>query len=251
MRGNRLKPSRDRPRFAGLRLSGLRSNPRFGGARRMSHSGDKLFSVRTDHERCFYAGHLPESRQALIARNIDGKIIMAVFDAGGHLLDVVRRDLPSPQSCRSTRRSARSMRGHSTSTSGGSSASPPGWPRSGRSASRRRGSRSTTCPGGIRSSCKTRHPQPSTRRNVATFPARSSGGTHRGNACWSGAMTSGWTPQVPSLQRNQAALTPGSVAAAPRRSPVGGRPAGGRGTCRADRQPNRGGRSRLSPDRAP
>jgi hypothetical protein len=59
-------------------------------------NGDLLFPVRSAPERYFYAGHLPEGRQALIARSVYGQIIAAIFDAGGNLMQVIRQELPSP-----------------------------------------------------------------------------------------------------------------------------------------------------------
>src|SRR6266849_369882 len=66
-------------------------------ARAMDTAGDKLFPIQSAPERDFYAGHLPGGRQALIARSVYPKIVVAVFDSGGSLFDVVRRDLPCPQ----------------------------------------------------------------------------------------------------------------------------------------------------------
>lgn len=58
--------------------------------------GDLLFPIRPAPGRHFYVGHLTNNRQTLIARSIYGQMIMAIFDAGGTLIDLVHRELPSP-----------------------------------------------------------------------------------------------------------------------------------------------------------
>src|SRR5438874_13266648 len=62
----------------------------------MSQSDQRLFTIQSDPCRYFYAGSLPGGRQALIGRSVYGQIEMAVFDAGGDLLEICRSDLPSP-----------------------------------------------------------------------------------------------------------------------------------------------------------
>jgi hypothetical protein len=59
-------------------------------------NGDLLFPIRSAPERYFYAGHLPEQRQALIARSVYGQLIAAIFDAAGNLGQIVHQELPSP-----------------------------------------------------------------------------------------------------------------------------------------------------------
>jgi hypothetical protein len=58
--------------------------------------GDLLFPIRSAPERYFYAGHLPEGRQALIGRSVYGQLIAAICDSGGNLRQVIHRELPSP-----------------------------------------------------------------------------------------------------------------------------------------------------------
>jgi hypothetical protein len=58
--------------------------------------GDLLFPIRSAPERYFYAGYLPEGRQALIARSVSGQLIAAICDGGGNLMQVIHRELPSP-----------------------------------------------------------------------------------------------------------------------------------------------------------
>jgi hypothetical protein len=60
------------------------------------YEGKLLFPIRTAPERYFYAGHLPHGRQALVARSVYGEMVAAIFDSGGDLLEVIRRELPSP-----------------------------------------------------------------------------------------------------------------------------------------------------------
>jgi hypothetical protein len=55
--------------------------------------GDLLFPIRSAPERYFYAGHLPEDRQALIARSVYGQMIAAIFDDGGNLVQVIHQEL--------------------------------------------------------------------------------------------------------------------------------------------------------------
>ena len=59
-------------------------------------NGDLLFPIRSAPDRYFYAGHLPNGRQTLIARSVYGQLIVAVFDGGGNLIEVIRQELPSP-----------------------------------------------------------------------------------------------------------------------------------------------------------
>jgi hypothetical protein len=59
-------------------------------------NGDLLFPIRSEPAYYFYAGHLPGGRQALIARSVYGALIVAVFDGGGNLVQVIHRELPSP-----------------------------------------------------------------------------------------------------------------------------------------------------------
>jgi hypothetical protein len=59
-------------------------------------NGDLLFPVRSAPGRCFYAGHLPGGRQALIARSVYGQMVAGIFDGGGNLMQVMRQELPSP-----------------------------------------------------------------------------------------------------------------------------------------------------------
>jgi hypothetical protein len=58
--------------------------------------GDRLFPVRSAPDRYFYAGLLPSGRQALVGRSVHGYILVALFGPDGELIEVVRRDLPSP-----------------------------------------------------------------------------------------------------------------------------------------------------------
>jgi hypothetical protein len=59
-------------------------------------SGDLLFPIRSAPGRYFYAGHLPDGRQALIARSVYGQLIAAMFDRRGNLIQVIHQALPSP-----------------------------------------------------------------------------------------------------------------------------------------------------------
>jgi hypothetical protein len=59
-------------------------------------NGDLLFPIRNAPDRYFYAGHLPDGRQALVGRSVYGQIIAALFDHGGNLMQVIHQDLPSP-----------------------------------------------------------------------------------------------------------------------------------------------------------
>jgi hypothetical protein len=63
---------------------------------RRAPTGELLFPVRNAPERYFYAGHLADGRQALIARSVYGRIIAALFDREGELVEVIRQELPSP-----------------------------------------------------------------------------------------------------------------------------------------------------------
>lgn len=55
-----------------------------------------LFPINGEPARYFYAGSLPEGRQALIARFLDGEIVVAVFDSEGSLQQAIHQELPSP-----------------------------------------------------------------------------------------------------------------------------------------------------------
>jgi hypothetical protein len=55
-----------------------------------------LFPINGEPARYFYAGSLPEGRQTLIARFLDGEILVVVFDANGELGQAIRHELPSP-----------------------------------------------------------------------------------------------------------------------------------------------------------
>jgi hypothetical protein len=55
----------------------------------------EMFPVRTCQRHGFYAGQLRGGRNALIGQIVTGHIIVVVFDAGGHLLKVIRRALPT------------------------------------------------------------------------------------------------------------------------------------------------------------
>jgi hypothetical protein len=59
-------------------------------------SGHLLFPIRGAPERCFYAGHLPDGRQALIAWGFSGQLMVAAFDGDGKLVEVTCRELPDP-----------------------------------------------------------------------------------------------------------------------------------------------------------
>lgn len=58
--------------------------------------GNLLFPIRGAPYQYFYAGHLPDGRQALIARSVYGQLIAAICDSGGDLIQVIRQELPSP-----------------------------------------------------------------------------------------------------------------------------------------------------------
>ena len=58
-------------------------------------NGDLLFPIRSAPDRYFYAGHLPNGRQALIARSVYGEMVAAIFDGGGNLIEVIQQKLPS------------------------------------------------------------------------------------------------------------------------------------------------------------
>lgn len=60
-------------------------------------SGDLLFPIHSAPGRYFYAGHLPDGRQALIGRSVYGQLITAIFDRRGNLMQVIHQELPSPQ----------------------------------------------------------------------------------------------------------------------------------------------------------
>jgi hypothetical protein len=59
-------------------------------------SGDLLFPIRSAPEYYFYAGQLPDGRQALIAHSVYGQMVAAIFDGGGNMIRVVHQELPSP-----------------------------------------------------------------------------------------------------------------------------------------------------------
>ncbi|MBV9123107.1 MAG: hypothetical protein JO112_07110 [Planctomycetes bacterium] len=59
-------------------------------------NGDLLFPIRSSPGHYFYAGRLPEGRQALIARSVYGELIAAIFDGGGNLMQVIHQELASP-----------------------------------------------------------------------------------------------------------------------------------------------------------
>ena len=59
-------------------------------------AGIRLFPIVGEPARDFYAGSLPERRQALIALEMPRGTVMAVFGTDGNLLEVLRRPLPSP-----------------------------------------------------------------------------------------------------------------------------------------------------------
>lgn len=63
--------------------------------------GDLQFPIQSAPERYFYAGHLPKRHQALIGRDLYGKITVAIFDSNGVLIDVIHKVLPSPPVIRS------------------------------------------------------------------------------------------------------------------------------------------------------
>jgi hypothetical protein len=67
-----------------------------GGVLERDAKGDLLFPIRSAPEYYFYAGHLPDGRQALIARSVYGQLIATICDSGGHLLQVIHQELPSP-----------------------------------------------------------------------------------------------------------------------------------------------------------
>jgi hypothetical protein len=61
-------------------------------------NGELLFPVQSAPCRAFYAGYLPEGRQALVACSYySGDMIIAVFDASGDLKEVVHDQLPQPR----------------------------------------------------------------------------------------------------------------------------------------------------------
>jgi len=62
----------------------------------MSPSADeRLFQIQTCQRHGYYAGHFPNRTQALIGQSFKGMIVIAVFDLGGNLLKVTRRNLPT------------------------------------------------------------------------------------------------------------------------------------------------------------
>jgi hypothetical protein len=58
--------------------------------------GNLLFPIRSAPGRYFYAGSLPDGRQALVGRSVYGQLIVAIFDRDGDLMQLIHRDLPSP-----------------------------------------------------------------------------------------------------------------------------------------------------------
>jgi hypothetical protein len=58
--------------------------------------GDLLFPILSAPSRGFYAGHLPEGQQALIALSRYGQIIAAICDQGGNLIRVLHQEVSSP-----------------------------------------------------------------------------------------------------------------------------------------------------------
>jgi hypothetical protein len=56
----------------------------------------RLFPIVGEPARDFYAGTLPDGRQALISLVLPKGMVMAIFGTDGTLLEVVRRTLPSP-----------------------------------------------------------------------------------------------------------------------------------------------------------
>jgi hypothetical protein len=66
------------------------------GELKMSPETDqKLFQIQTCQRHGYYAGHLPGARQALIGQSVYGTITVAVFDLGGYLQKVMKKNLPS------------------------------------------------------------------------------------------------------------------------------------------------------------
>jgi hypothetical protein len=59
--------------------------------------GDLLFPIRSAPLRDFYAGYLPDGRQALVVCSQCGKMVMVVFDREGNLTGVVHQELPTPR----------------------------------------------------------------------------------------------------------------------------------------------------------
>src|SRR5437899_736772 len=57
---------------------------------------DVLFPINGEPPRNFYAGSLPESRQALITLSEADEIVMVVFGPQGELLQVIHEALASP-----------------------------------------------------------------------------------------------------------------------------------------------------------
>ena len=53
---------------------------------------DRLYPIRSEKYYCFYAGHVPGKRQALVAGDLD--LLIAFFEHQGNLLEVQRRTLP-------------------------------------------------------------------------------------------------------------------------------------------------------------
>jgi hypothetical protein len=60
------------------------------------NADEMLFPINGEPARYFYAGSLPEGRQALIGRSLDGEMVVAVFDFKGELQQVIHHELPSP-----------------------------------------------------------------------------------------------------------------------------------------------------------
>lgn len=56
--------------------------------------GNLLFPIRSNPV-YFYAGHLWDVRQTLIGRSVYGHLVVACFDSGGSLIEVIHQKLPS------------------------------------------------------------------------------------------------------------------------------------------------------------
>jgi hypothetical protein len=65
--------------------------------RQVNASADLLFPIRSHPVYDFYAGYLPDGRQALVACWPSGKMVMVVFDRDGNLTGVVHDELPTPR----------------------------------------------------------------------------------------------------------------------------------------------------------
>jgi len=56
---------------------------------------DRVFPIVSDPNYFFYAGVLPEGRQALVGRSVYGEIAVAVFDSAGNFLELQEQTLPA------------------------------------------------------------------------------------------------------------------------------------------------------------